>query len=119
MEVDALTKSGSRSGKGQQKEKETRACYHCGKVGHLAADCWQKEKEEEDYDKVKVKGKGKGRGKGKSKGKNKGKQRHVNAVEWEEDWSGSPESWSESGPPEMAWDEDIYSFKHKEGWIYH
>ena len=57
MVVDALTKSGSRSGKCQQKEKETRVCYHCGKAGHLAVDCWQKETDAKmDYDQIKVNG---------------------------------------------------------------
>ena len=30
----------------KQKSNEIRKCHHCGKPGHLQADCWQKQREE-------------------------------------------------------------------------
>jgi len=56
------------SGKGKGgKDKD---CWHCGKIGHLSRDCWQKDAEMEEY--RKGKGKGKGYGKGPYAGYGKG-----------------------------------------------
>ena len=80
MEVDAIHNKGGgkgKKGKGKGKsKKETRKCWICDGVGHLAADCWWKD---EDTSKQENTNKGKKKGKGKGKDK-KGKQT-VSAVE--------------------------------------
>ena len=37
-------KGDGKKGKPDVKKKETRACFNCGKVGHVQADCWAKPK---------------------------------------------------------------------------
>ena len=62
-------------GKGKQGKWDIQ-CWHCGKYGHRANECWQKDAEMEAYRAEKGKSKGKGswfKGKGGDKGKgNKG-----------------------------------------------
>ena len=86
MEIGAVWskgkgKSKGSTGKGKNGDGETRACFACGKLGHLSSACWFKDNSTED-------GKGKGNGKGKhkeGKGKSKGdKSTAVNAVGYED-----------------------------------
>ena len=70
-------KSKGKKGKDKKGDRETRACFTCGKLGHLSSACWFKDNSTED-------GKGKGKhkeGKGKSKGD---KSTAVNAVGYED-----------------------------------
>ena len=53
------------AGKGKGKDgKQPVVCHNCGKVGHKASDCWQRDQ----------KGPGKGRGRGKGRGKSQNAQ---------------------------------------------
>jgi hypothetical protein len=56
---------GKSKGKGKGKGGKDTQCWHCGKYGHIARDCWQKDAEMEEYRKGKGKGKGEAWGKGK------------------------------------------------------
>ena len=42
----AAAYKGQKGAGAKQKSKEIRKCHHCGKPGHLQADCWQKQREE-------------------------------------------------------------------------
>jgi hypothetical protein len=64
-----LRGKGGGKGKGQAKTEETRECYNCGKVGHLARDCRSAEKPKADGKGTDSKGKGESKGKGGAKGK--------------------------------------------------
>ena len=84
MDVGAFEKKGKGKGKdkkgkgkggkaaGGKDQRETRECHNCGKVGHLARDCWAPKKDKNQGgggkpDKRKKEGKGKDK-KGKGKG---------------------------------------------------
>ena len=47
---------------GKGKAGKDTLCWYCGKYGHMAKDCWQKDAEMEEYRKGKGKGKGYGKG---------------------------------------------------------
>ena len=83
MDIDALTKKGkSHKGKGKSKaDREKSSCFVCGRVGHMAKDCWSKDANKVNTSKdcrfkdtnksgppsnKDKKGKGKGKGKGKN-----------------------------------------------------
>ena len=70
------------NGKGGKRDVQS---WHCGKIGHVAAECWQKDAEMEQYRASK--------GKGKAKGSSKG--------EWEDPSKGSwsKSSWKGKGNP--------------------
>ena len=72
--VSSLGQGKGGKGKGGKRDVQ---CWHCGKVGHVAAECWQMVAAMEQYRASK--------GKGKAKGSSKG--------EWEETSKGS---WSKS-----------------------
>ena len=74
-------KGKGKGGKSREKCKRDVQCWHCGKIGHVAAECWQKDAETEQYKASK--------GKGKAKGSSEG--------EWEEPSQGS---WSKSARKE-------------------
>ena len=77
-------KDGKSKGKGKGGKKNVQ-CWHCGKIGHVATECWQKDAEMEQYRASK--------GKGKAKGSSKG--------EWEDPSKGSwsKSSWKGKGNP--------------------
>ena len=66
MEIDALTKKGKGKSKGKSKTDESKtSCFVCGRVGHMAKNCWLKDTSKGSAPNNKGK-----RGKGKNKGKN-------------------------------------------------
>ena len=68
MEIDALTKKGKGKSKGKSKTDGSKtSCFVCGRVGHMAKDCWFKGTSKGSAPNNKGK---KGKGKGKGKGKN-------------------------------------------------
>ena len=68
MEIDALTKKGKGKSKGKSKTDGSKtSCFVCGRVGHMAKDCWFKDTSKGSAPNNKGK---KGKGKGKGKGKN-------------------------------------------------
>ena len=68
MEIDALTKKGKGKSKGKSKTDGSKTnCFVCGRVGHMAKDCWFKDTSKGSAPNNKGK---KGKGKGKGKGKN-------------------------------------------------
>ena len=77
-------KDGKSKGKGKGGKRDVQ-CWHCGKIGHVAAECWQKDAEMEQYRASK--------GNGKAKGSSKG--------EWEDPSKGSwsKSSWKGKGNP--------------------
>jgi len=50
---------GKGKGKGGKGKGADRECWHCGKTGHIASECWQKDAEMQSYRANKGKGKGK------------------------------------------------------------
>ena len=82
--VKGKAKGGKSKGKGKGGKRDVQ-CWHCGKIGHVAAECWQKDAEMEQYRASK--------GKGKAKGSSKG--------EWEDPIKGSwsKSSWKGKGNP--------------------
>eukprot|EP00971_Amphidinium_carterae_P334404 6469680-Amphidinium_carterae.1 len=65
------TKGNKGKGKGRGKGEpraQLRPCYVCGKKGHMAKDCWQRESKGKGKPKGNGKGNGKGRGKGDTQG---------------------------------------------------
>ena len=77
-------KDGKSKGKGKGGKRDVQ-CWHCGKIGHVAAKCWQKDAEMEQYRASTSKGKAKGSSKG----------------EWEDPSKGSwsKSSWKGKGNP--------------------
>ena len=68
MVIDALTKKGKGKSKGKSKTDGSKtSCFVCGRVGHMAKDCWFKDTSKGSAPNNKGK---KGKGKGKGKGKN-------------------------------------------------
>ena len=68
MEIDALTKKGKGKSKGKSKTDGSKtSCFVCGRVGHMAKDCWFKDTSKGCAPNNKGK---KGKSKGKGKGKN-------------------------------------------------
>ena len=68
MVIDALTKKGKGKSKGKSKTDGSKtSCFVCGRVGHMAKDCWFKDTSKGSAHNNKGK---KGKDKGKSKGKN-------------------------------------------------
>ena len=66
MEIDALTKKGKGKSKGKSKTDGSKtSCFVCGRVGHMAKDCWFKDTSKGCTPNNKGK-KGKGKGKGKN-----------------------------------------------------
>ena len=64
MEIDALTKKGKGKSKGKSKTDGSKtSCFVCGRVGHMAKDCWFKDTSKGSAPNNKGK-KGKGKGKG-------------------------------------------------------
>lgn len=119
MELDYVGGQG-KGGKGQGKPNLSQVrCHTCGKLGHMAKDCWQKGSKgspssgsnSKGYPKGSSKGfkgksKDKGGKKGKGKGKMKGKQQ---AMEGEDLGDQVEETWQESAGdgnwPEEQWEE--------------
>ena len=66
MEIDALTKKGKGKSKGKSKTDTSKtSCFVCGRVGHMAKDCWFKDTSKGSAPNNKGK-KGRGKGKGKN-----------------------------------------------------
>ncbi|CAE7245381.1 unnamed protein product [Symbiodinium sp. CCMP2592] len=100
MDVGAFDKGKGKKGKDKGKgkggkaaggkQKETRECHNCGKVGHLAANCWAPKKEKKGKGEPHKKKEGKGKDK---KGKGKGGKNLHNVEEAEpEEESEEPEA---------------------------
>ena len=115
MDVGAITQwrpTGSKGkGKGKSKNKdkdgkETRDCYHCGKTGHLARDCWAKERGDPPQQQRRAE-QSWTKGKGKGKTKHKGKQSHgVHAVLPENPGHDEQDGGGEAEDVGTVWEED-------------